>query len=50
MATRTDKNNYYLDIAQTVSERGTCIRRNYGAIIVKNDQIVSTEADKTVLI
>ncbi|MBQ7128640.1 MAG: cytidine deaminase [Clostridia bacterium] len=42
MASRTDKNNYYLDIAQTVSERGTCIRRNYGAIIVKNDQIVST--------
>lgn len=42
MDTRTDKNNYYLDIAQTVSERGTCIRRNYGAIIVKNDQIVST--------
>lgn len=42
MDTRTDKHNYYLDIAQTVSERGTCIRRNYGAIIVKNDQIVST--------
>lgn len=42
MASRTDKHNYYLDIAQTVSERGTCLRRNYGAIIVKNDQIVST--------
>ena len=42
MAFRTDKHNYYLDIAQTVSERGTCLRRNYGAIIVKNDQIVST--------
>ena len=42
MASRTDKNNYYLDIAQTVSERGTCLRRNYGAIIVKNDRIVST--------
>ncbi len=40
--TRTDKINYYLDIAQTVSERGTCIRRNFGAIIVKNDQIIST--------
>ncbi len=39
---RIDKNNYYLDIAETVLERGTCIRRNYGAIIVKNDQIVST--------
>ena len=42
MGTRTDKHNYYLDIAQTVAERGTCLRRNYGAIIVKNDQIVST--------
>ena len=39
---RRDKHNYYLDIAQTVAERGTCIRRNYGAIIVKNDEIIST--------
>ena len=39
---RRDKDNYYLDIAETVLERGTCIRRNYGAIIVKNDEIVST--------
>lgn len=39
---RTDKTNYYLDIAETVLERGTCLRRNFGAIIVKNDQIVST--------
>ncbi|WP_244833695.1 deaminase [Clostridium sp. BJN0001] len=39
---RRDKNNYYLDIAQTVSERGTCLRRNYGSIIVKNDEIIST--------
>ena len=39
---RRDKHNYYLDIAQTVLERGTCLRRNYGAIIVKNDEIIST--------
>lgn len=39
---RRDKENYYLDIAQSVLERGTCLRRNYGAIIVKNDVIVST--------
>ncbi len=39
---RTDKENYYLDIAETVLERGTCLRRNYGAIIVANDVIVST--------
>ena len=40
--TRPDKENYYLDIAQTVAKRGTCIRRVFGAIIVKNDSIVST--------
>ena len=28
---RTDKENYYLDIAETVAERGTCLRRNFGA-------------------
>ncbi|MGE5678608.1 MAG: deoxycytidylate deaminase [Pseudomonadota bacterium] len=39
---RKDKYNYYLDIAETVLERGTCLRRNYGAIIVKNDEIIST--------
>ena len=39
---RRDKNNYYLDIAQTVTERGTCLRRNYGSIIVKNDEILAT--------
>ena len=39
---RRDKVNYYLDIATVVLERGTCLRRNYGAIIVKNDEIIST--------
>ena len=39
---RRDKHNYYLDIADTVLQRGTCLRRNYGAIIVKNDEILST--------
>ena len=39
---RIDKENYYLDIAETVLERSTCLRRRYGAIIVKNDEIVST--------
>lgn len=39
---RIDKENYYLDIAETVLERGTCLRRNYGAIIVNNDEIIST--------
>ena len=40
--TRRDKVNYYLDIAETVASRGTCLRRNFGAIIVKNDQIIPT--------
>lgn len=39
---RRDKTNYYLDIAETVSERSTCLRRNFGAILVKNDEIIST--------
>ena len=42
MMKRIDKENYYLDIAETVLERSTCLRRCYGAIIVKNDEIVST--------
>ena len=42
MDNRTDKDNYYLDIADTVSERATCLRRRYGAIIVRNDEIIST--------
>ena len=39
---RRDKFNYYLDIAETVAERGTCLRRNFGAVIVRNDSIVAT--------
>ncbi len=39
---RKDKENYYLDIAETVLERSTCMRRHYGAIIVLNDEIIAT--------
>lgn len=39
---RVDKNNYYLDIAESVLERSTCARRAFGAVIVKNDEIIST--------
>lgn len=39
---RIDKDNYYLDICETILERGTCLRRNFAAIIVKNDEIMST--------
>jgi len=39
---RKDKDNYYLDIAETVMIRSTCRRRRYGAIIVLNDEIIAT--------
>ena len=39
---RKDKINYYLDIAASVSEISTCLRRHYGCVIVKNDEIIST--------
>ena len=42
MSSRISKENYYLDIAQTVSERSTCLRRRFGAIIVKKDSIIAT--------
>ncbi len=42
MDSRTSKINYYLDIADAVQERSTCLRRRYGAIIVRNDEIIST--------
>ena len=39
---RISKVDYYLGIAKAVSKRGTCLRRNYGAVIVKDDRIVAT--------
>ena len=39
---RISKENYYLDSAEPVLERSTCLRRVYGAIIVNNDEIIST--------
>ena len=39
---RIDKDNYYLNIAFEVARRGTCLRRNYGAVIVNRDEIIST--------
>ena len=39
---RISKENYYLNIAETVLDRATCLRRVYGAIRVKNDEIIST--------
>lgn len=42
MDNRTSKENYYLDIADAVLQRSTCLRRMYGAIIVRNDEIIST--------
>jgi len=42
MDLRTSKENYYLNIADSVLDRSTCLRRMYGAIIVLNDEIIST--------
>lgn len=42
MEKRIDKINYYLDIAETVASRSTCLRKKYGTVIVKHDQIIST--------
>lgn len=39
---RPSKKEYYIEIAQAVSKRSTCLRKAYGAIIVKNDQIIAT--------
>lgn len=39
---RPSKDEYYLNIAAQVAERGTCLRRHFGAVIVKDDQIIST--------
>ena len=39
---RISKENYYLNMAETALERSTCLRRKWGAVIVKNDEIIST--------
>ncbi len=39
---RRDRINYYLDIAEAVSGRSTCLRRQFGAIIVQNREMIST--------
>lgn len=39
---RPDWDEYFLDIAQLVAKRSTCLRRSYGAVIVKDNIIVST--------
>ena len=39
---RVDKINYYLDMAEVALERATCLRKKWGAVIVKNDEIIAT--------
>jgi len=39
---RISKDGYYLGIAKAVAQRSTCLRRKYGCVIVKNDEIIST--------
>lgn len=42
MDKRISKDEYYLSIAAAVARRSTCLRRQYGAVIIKNDEIIST--------
>jgi dCMP deaminase len=42
LSERRDKINYYLDLAEMVAQRSTCLRRHYGAVIVNNDEVIST--------
>lgn len=42
MDKRPDKDTYYLDIAAAISKRSTCLRRQYGAVIVNNDEVIAT--------
>lgn len=42
MAKRISKTDYYLNIADAVAKRSTCLKRNYGCVIVKNDEIIAT--------
>ena len=42
MENRISKDEYYLSIAASVAKRSTCLRRQYGAVIIKNDEIIST--------
>lgn len=39
---RISKDEYYLGIALVVSKRSTCLKRHYGCVIVKNDEIIAT--------
>jgi dCMP deaminase len=39
---RIDKDKYYLKIAETVAQRSTCLKRRYGCVLVKNDEIIAT--------
>lgn len=42
MRQREGRDSYYLNIAEAVLARSTCLRRNYGAVIVRDDEIIST--------
>lgn len=42
LKSRPTHDEYYLEIARAVSKRSTCLRRQYGAVIVNNDEIIAT--------
>lgn len=39
---RISKDEYFLGIAKAVCKRSNCLKRHYGAVIVKNDEIIAT--------
>ena len=39
---RPSKPDYYLNLASVIATRSTCIRRRYGAVIVKHDRVIAT--------
>lgn len=39
---RPSLDEYYLNIAKAVSMRSTCLKKHYGAVIVKDGEIIST--------
>ncbi len=42
MGKRISKEDMYLNCAETFAYRSTCLKRKYGAVIVKDDAVIST--------
>ena len=42
MSARPDWDDYFMEIAEVVGKRSTCLRRRIGAVLVKNKRILAT--------